>query len=430
MGHQPEDKGQILGYSCASCDRADRIGTQCRCGSYKRILSRRKSPSLRSVTKRRSRNAYFAIFLVTGTTFGVVGPSLPLLAEQIGSTVAGVGTVLMFYGGGYLTGTRLFVRGYDRGWGNRLVGISGLVAAACFASISLGRTLAMLCAAFFVFGSAVSTSDVGCNTMMMWERGEEAGPSIALMHAMFGVGAIASPFIVRASDALKGDAIPAYFFCAGLAALTSAFVLTRNSPEDPHVEVRDLHGDLSRKQIAVIVAYFFAYVAVEVAFATWIYTYGTRVGMPKIQAALLNSLFWVGFMVGRLATVWLAKASRSVRPVQIGAVANVVACAVMLTRVDVLLLPVVFVYGLATAPQFSLMLAFIGSRIPLSGKMTSRIVGSAGLSSTVMPWLVGQLLERVSLWTYPVALICCSITVLLMAQIIETKLPRQLSASA
>ena len=102
---------------------------------------------------------------------------------------------------------------------------------------------------------------------------------------------------------------------------------------------------------------------------------------------------------------------------------------VMLTRVDVLLLPVVFVYGLATAPQFSLMLAFIGSRIPLSGKMTSRIVGSAGLSSTVMPWFVGQLLERVSLWTYPVALICCSATVLVMAQIIEAKLPRQLNAS-
>jgi hypothetical protein len=61
--------------------------------------------------------------------------------------------------------------------------------------------------------------------------------------------------------------------------------------------------------------------------------------------------------------------------------------------------------------------------------MTSRIVGSAGLSSTVMPWFVGQLLERVSLWTYPVALICCSATVLVMAQIIEAKLPRQLNAS-
>lgn len=381
------------------------------------------------MTSRQSRTAYFAIFLVTGTTFGVVGPSLPLLAEQVGSTVAGVGTVLMFYGGGYLTGTRLFVRGYDRGWGNRLIGVAGLLAAASFASISLGQTLTALCVAFFVFGAAISTSDVGCNTMMMWERKEQSGPSIALMHAMFGVGAIASPFIVRASDSLGGDAVLAYFFCAILAASAATFVLTRRSPEDPHVEVRELHGDISIKQIAVIVMYFFAYVAVEVAFATWIYTYGTRIGMPKIQAALLNSLFWVGFMVGRFATVWLAKASRSVRPVQIGALANVFACLVMLTRVDILLLPVVFVYGLATAPQFSLMLAFIGSRIPLSGKMTSRIVGSAGLSSTVMPWFVGQLLERVSLWTYPVALICCSITVLAMAQIIEAKLPRQLNAS-
>lgn len=380
------------------------------------------------MTIRGSRNAYFAIFLVTGTTFGVVGPSLPLLAEQVGVTVAEVGSVLIFYGGGYLAGTRLFVRGYDRGWGNRLIGTSGLIASLCFASISLGPTLTLLCSSFFMFGAAVSTSDVGCNTMMMWEMREKAGPSIALMHAMFGVGAISSPFIVRASDSLNGNAVLAYFFCAALSVFTASYVLTRRSPSDPHVAARELHGDLSKQQIAMIMLYFFAYVAVEVAFASWIYTYGTRVGLPKIQAALLNSLFWVGFMIGRLATVWLAKASRSVRPVQIGAIANIFACVVLLTRVDFLLLPAVFVYGLATAPQFSLMLAFIGSRIPLSGKMTSRIVGSAGLSSTVMPWLIGQLLERVSLWTYPVALIGCAMTVLLMAQIIGAKLPRQLTA--
>ena len=99
------------------------------------------------MTNQHSRNAYFAIFLVTGTTFGVVGPSLPLLAEQVGSTVADVGTVLIFYGGGYLAGTRLFVRGYDRGWGNRLIGSAGLVAALCFAAVSLGPTLTALCAA-------------------------------------------------------------------------------------------------------------------------------------------------------------------------------------------------------------------------------------------------------------------------------------------
>lgn len=378
---------------------------------------------------RRSRNAYFAIFLVTGTTFGVVGPSLPLLAEQVGVSLAKVGTVLIFYGGGYLAGTRLFVRGYDHGWGNRLVGTSGLVAAMCFAAVSLGPTLAVLCGAFFVFGAAVSTSDVGCNTMMTWEMRTESGPSIALMHAMFGVGAISSPFIVRASDALNGNAIVAYFTCAALSASAAIYVLTRESPQDPHVEVRELHGDLGKKHVAVIVLYYFGYVAVEVAFATWIYTYGTRIGMPKIQAALLNSLFWVGFMVGRFATVFLAKASRSVRPVQVGAAVNVLACIVMLTQAKALLLPVVLIYGLATAPQFSLMLAFIGSRIPLSGKMTSRIVGSAGLSSTVMPWLVGQFLERVGMWTYPVALIACSFTVLVMSQVIEAKLPRQLTSN-
>lgn len=379
---------------------------------------------------RQSRNAYFAIFFVTGLSFGVIGPSLPLLASQLSVTLAEVGTLLVFYGGGYLTGTRLFVRGYDHGWGNRLVGAATLASAVCFAAVSVGGSVAAVCVAFFVYGAAVSTSDVGCNTMIVWELQEKSGPSLAFMHTMFGVGAIASPFLVRAADNANGDAALAYWIAAGLAAIAALFVLTRNSPRDPHVEVRQTHGDISKGQIAMIVVFYFGYVAVEVVFATWIYTYGTRIGLDKVEAALLNSLFWVGFMLGRLATVWLAGRDLGIRPIRVGAIVNIVACVALLLRLDVILLPLAFVYGLATAPQFPLMLAYIGNRIPLSGKMTSRIVGTAGLSSTTMPWLVGQLLERVDLWTYPVALMCCALAVMLASRAIVAKLPRQLNSAA
>jgi hypothetical protein len=62
--------------------------------------------------------------------------------------------------------------------------------------------------------------------------------------------------------------------------------------------------------------------------------------------------------------------------------------------------------------------------------MTSRIVGTAGLSSTTMPWLVGQLLERVDLRTFPIALICCALAVSVASHLIMAKLPSQLNSAA
>ena len=154
-----------------------------------------------------------------------------------------------------------------------------------------------------------------------------------------------------------------------------------------------------------------------------------RSGMPKIEAALFNSLFWVGFMLGRLATVWLARLTNSLRFVRIAVLVNLTVCAVLLVGLDSTLIVLAPIYGLATAPQFPLMLAYIGTRIPLSGKMTSRVVGTAGLSSTVMPWLTGQVLENVGLWTFPITLAAAAFAVLVATGLIVARLPKALIAT-
>ncbi|NDA38228.1 MAG: hypothetical protein EBX80_06850, partial [Acidimicrobiia bacterium] len=68
----------------------------------------------------RSHRAYFGVFLVVGLSFGLVGPSISLLADQVTTSLASIGIVLVTYGFGYVLGTQIFARGYDRGYGNRL----------------------------------------------------------------------------------------------------------------------------------------------------------------------------------------------------------------------------------------------------------------------------------------------------------------------
>lgn len=366
----------------------------------------------------RSHRAYFGVFLVVGAAFGLIGPSISLLAEQVGTNIASVGIVLVTYGFGYIVGTQIFARGYDRGFGNRLIGASLLIAGTCLATIPFVSTRLILALMFFMFGAAVSTSDVGCNTLIVWELKDRVGPRLALMHTMFGVGAILSPLLVRGSDAIRGDSAIAFWF-AGAAIMTIAIVvLNHRFPTDPHLETRTENSDISKKQILFVVMFFLAYVALEVVFVTWIYTYGTKLGLSKNEAAILTSTYWIGFMLGRFATVFLAQKSHGILAIQLGALLNVAVCLVLYLRFDSLLLPCAFIYGVAAAPQFSLMFGFIGNRTSLSGKMTARIVGTAGLSSTSLPWLAGQLLERVGVWTFPVFLGATALIVLLSTKLI------------
>ena len=126
----------------------------------------------------------------------------------------------------------------------------------------------------------------------------------------------------------------------------------------------------------------------------------------------------VGFMLGRVATVFLARKSHGIFVIQLGATINIAVCLMLYLRVDSLLLPCAIIYGLAAAPQFPLMFGFIGNRTSLSGKMTARIVGTAGVSSTTLPWLAGQFLERVGSWTFPVFLACTAATVFVGTKLI------------
>lgn len=376
------------------------------------------STTSNSLQKTTSHHAYFAVFLVVGIAFGLVGPSISLLADQVGASLASIGIVLVFYGLGYVIGTQIFARGYDRGLGNRLIGCSLLIAGSCFALIPFVSARLVLALMFLMFGAAVSTSDVGCNTLIVWELKEKVGPRLALMHTMFGVGAILSPLIVRASDAIRGDAAIAYWFSAAAIATVAISVLMHRAPIDPHLEKRQDETDISKKQIALIVMFFLAYVALEVVFVTWIYTYGIKTGLTKNEAAILTSTYWIGFMLGRFATVFLSRRSHGIAAIQIGALLNIATCVVLYLRFDSLLLPCALIYGIAAAPQFPLMFGFIGNRTSLSGKMTARIVGTAGLSSTTLPWFAGQLLERVGIWTFPVFLICTASTVFVGTKLI------------
>lgn len=60
--------------------------------------------------------------------------------------------------------------------------------------------------------------------------------------------------------------------------------------------------------------------------------------------------------------------------------------------------------GLATAPQFPVMLTFLERRIAMTGRATLWFVGGSGLGLLIAPWLIGQWLDRTGVVALPRAM--------------------------
>ncbi|MEY2554434.1 MAG: transporter, family, Na+ dependent glucose transporter 1, partial [Ilumatobacteraceae bacterium] len=154
---------------------------------------------------------------------------------------------------------------------------------------------------------------------------------------------------------------------------------------------------LSRRgQLTVIALFFFVYVALEIGFANWIHSYVEEIGYGGPNTATgVTATFWVGFSLGRLASIWLA-GRFSPGWMLVGSMTLALMSSTALVIVNggnLGLWIVTFMFGFSIAPQFASMIAYAESHFALSGAATSAFVGAAGLGGLVMPWSLGQLFD-------------------------------------
>lgn len=156
--------------------------------------------------------------------------------------------------------------------------------------------------------------------------------------------------------------------------------------------------------VAVICAFFFAYVAMETGFANWIHTYVEQIRYGDAGTATgVTSMFGFGFAFGRLLAIWTARHVTPGWTVAITTGLSVVASAlfVIFDGPGPMLWVVTLLFGLSVAPQYASMLAFAEAHLALSGRNTSAIVAASGIGGLLMPFIVGQLFERVGPQSLP-----------------------------
>jgi FHS family Na+ dependent glucose MFS transporter 1 len=179
-------------------------------------MSTSASPAAASDNRLVRAFAYFLSFVVLGLILSAIGPTLPGLAEQTGSTLGQISIIFTANSLGYIGGSLLGGRLYDRRPGHPVLAAVLLAVGVFLAALPLLAARWMLVVDFLLLGLVLGVMDVGGNALVVWLFGRDVGPYMNALHLSFGVGAFLSPILVDRVVVLTGGIRWTYWLLAAL----------------------------------------------------------------------------------------------------------------------------------------------------------------------------------------------------------------------
>ncbi len=149
--------------------------------------------------------AYYAAFITLGLVIGAVGPVLPTLAQHTGAALSAISLIFITNSLGYMAGTWLGGRAYDRFPGHKLMAAALVLASVMLFFLPGASVLWLLALVMALLGFFEGCVDVGGNTLLLWLHGSKVGPFMNGLHFFFGVGAFVAPILVAQVTRLSGD---------------------------------------------------------------------------------------------------------------------------------------------------------------------------------------------------------------------------------
>jgi fucose permease len=338
--------------------------------------------------------AYFAAFVALGMFSAVLGPTLPGLAANTRTDLSRISILFAARSAGYMMGSFLGGRLYDRLPGHRVIAIGlGLMALVLFAAPTV-PLLAVLAIVLLLGGFAQGTVDVGGNTLLVWVQRENIGPFMNALHLFWGIGAFLSPIIIAQAMLMSGDITWAYWALALLMLPPMIWIWSLPSPA-PLVSTNAGKQTVARPLlVAAIAGFFVVYVGAEVSFAGWIYTYAAASGLATAAtAAYLTSVFWGALTLGRLLAIGIAMRVSARAILFTDLIGCLIGIGAMLLWPDsqTVLWGGTFLVGLGMASVFPMMLSFAARRMPVTGVVTGWFLVGSSTGAMLMPWIIGQL---------------------------------------
>ncbi len=343
-------------------------------------------------------SAYYLAFIVLGLTTASFGPTLPGVAAHVRSTISQVSYLFVLRSLGYLIGSVMAGRLYDRVKGHPIMAIVVAIMAVTMFLVPIVPLLFLVGAILFVLGVAEGLLDVGVNTLIVWVHRDEIAPYMNGLHFFFGLGAFLSPIIIAQAVLYSGDIYWAYWALA-LLMLPSVFLYSRiPSPAHGSASAAATSRPALPLLIALLALFDFFYVGAEVAYGGWIFTYATalKLGSQTI-AAYLTSGFWGALTAGRLLSIPIGGrfSPRNILFVDLLVVLAGLALIQAMPGSFLMLWIGTIAVGMGMASIFPTVLNLAERHMAITGNVTSWFFVGSSLGGMTLPWIVGQLFDRV-----------------------------------
>lgn len=378
--------------------------------------------------------AYYLAFIHLGLTVAADGPTLLKLAEHTSSTLDQISLLFFFSSLGYLLGSLMGGRIYDRVPGHRFMASALVFLGLIIALVPVASSRWVLFAIVLILGWTKGAVDVGCNTLLLWVHNESVGPFMNGLHAFFGVGSFIAPLIVAWVMLVTKDIHWVYWLFAIVAFPIAIWIWNLPSPPARTVPAQHENASFPIFPVLVMVLCFVLYVGGEAGYGAWIYTYAFTLNFgTEVTAAYLTSAFWGSFTLGRLLGIWVSTLARPVTILMIDFVGCVISLGVILLFKDsaeILWLGTIL-FGIAQASIFPTFLTLAEERMHITGTITGLFLVGAGLGGMVLPWLIGQAFVKISA-TAMMTLIFVNIVInvlMLFLFLRISKKPRSVAAS-
>ena len=360
-------------------------------------------------------------FAVVGLPFGAIGVSWPTVGPALHRADAALGVVLavsaISYAGAGLAGGRL-IRRFGAGI---LLQASAYVAAAGLAGMGLTRAWWGYLAGAAVVGFAGGALDTGLNV----EASAAADVGISnLLHAFFAVGATLPPLLLAAFDAAGISWRVMYFVLAGLDMAAGWWFRGLRAPHptvvgvpSPVVEPTYPGARRGGLVVALGVATFFFYVAMEGTSGQWSATLLKARGFAGTARSLWAGSFFAGFFVGRLLAAWFGSRLGSKRLLEVSAALLGTGLTLLWwAPVPWLGAAALSINGMAMAAVFPTLITITPERVGSSRApfVIGYEVAAAAVGGTIAPLVVSALRDRSSAEVVVPVMVVCAIAIVLL----------------
>lgn len=343
-----------------------------------------------------------AAFVAVGGGVATLGPSLPGLAAVVGRPLPDLGALLSALFAGMLVGQVAAGVLVDRYGVRPTLLVSFVAYGVGILAIPFATALAPLLGAGLVMGLGYGMAAISVNSLAATLVPTRPGFVLNLCNVWYACGSVVGPLLASVVLERGGRAADVLLVAGGL--LLGLLPVAWGLVPPPSTSARHPRAGgvpsaapwRPSPALIVIGLLVLLYAGVEAGFGGWVASYVQQtIDVSAARAALLTSLFWLSYLVGRMvATVATLKVSPG----------YVLAATVGLVTVGGFVLGVghgdqaltvlaIALLGAGVGPLYPAMFALVTARFaerPATAVSITSAIGSVG--AVTLPWIMGRLL--------------------------------------